>query len=94
MREEFVDTWKSAKASSPKLEFYNQIKHEFEPETYLGVVKFPDARKSLTRFRISCHNLYIERADIRPPLYQEKNVGALTAFSAKGSSLLRTKITY
>ena len=34
MREEFVDTWKTAKASSPKLEFYDQIKHEFEPETY------------------------------------------------------------
>jgi len=43
MREQFVDTWKTAKASSPKLEFYNQIKHEFETETYLGVVKFPDA---------------------------------------------------
>ena len=44
MREEFVDTLKSAKASSPKLEFYDQIKHDFEfdPETYLGVVKIPD----------------------------------------------------
>ena len=58
-----MDTWKSAKATSPKLEFYNQIKHDFEfdPETYLGVVKIANARKSLTRFRISCHNLYIER---------------------------------
>ena len=57
-------TRKSAKASLPKLEFYNKIKHDFEfdPETHLGVVKIPDARKSLTRFRISCHNLYIERS--------------------------------
>ena len=70
MREEFVDTWKSAKASSPKLEFYNQIKHDFEPETYLGVVKIPNARKSFkTRFRISCHDLdlYIERGRYETP---------------------------
>ena len=32
VREEFVNTWKSAKASSPKLKFYNLIKHDFEPE--------------------------------------------------------------
>ena len=69
MREEFVDTWKSAKASSPKLEFYNQIKHEFEPETYLGVVKFPDARKSLTRFRIilAATTCTLRGADTKPP---------------------------
>ena len=92
MREEFVNTWKSAKASSPKLEFYNLIKHDFESEAYIRMIKIPDVQKSLTRFHISCHNLYIERADIRPPLYQEKNVGALTAFPARGSSLLRTEI--
>ena len=38
--------------SLPKLEIYNEIKHELEPETYLGVVKFPDARKSLTSVRL------------------------------------------
>ena len=43
MREEFVDTWETAKASLLKLEFYNEIKRDFEPETYLGVVKIPDA---------------------------------------------------
>ena len=80
-----MDTWKSAKASSPKLEFYNQIKHDFEfdPETYLGVVKIPDARKSLTRFRItiSCHNLYIERGryEIREKCnFYPKNITDLT----------------
>ena len=63
-----MNTWKSAKASSPKLEFYNLIKHDFEPEAYLQMIKVPDFRKSLTRFRISCHNLYIERGSPTKPL--------------------------
>ena len=51
MTEEFVNTWKSAKALSPKLEFYNLIKHDFEPEAYLRMIKILDVRKSPTRFR-------------------------------------------
>ena len=45
MREEFVEMWKRAKSSSPKLEFYNMIKQDFTPETYLKVVKFQTRAK-------------------------------------------------
>ena len=68
MRGEFVEKWKSAKIASPKLEFYNRIKSEFGPEKYLNLVKCPDARKSLTRLRISAHNLYIEKGRYETPL--------------------------
>ena len=68
MRGEFVEKWKSAKIASPKLEFYNRIKSEFGPEKYLDLVKSPDARKSLTRLRISAHNLYIEKGRYETPL--------------------------
>ena len=68
MKEEFVDNWKQAKADSPKLEFYNKIKSEFGPEKYLTLVRDPEARKSLTRFRISAHNLFIERGRYETPI--------------------------
>ena len=67
MREEFVDKWKLAKSTSPKLEFYNSIKHDFGLEKYLCLVKTADARKSLTRLRISAHNLFIERGRYEIP---------------------------
>ena len=92
MREELVDTWKSAKASSPKLEFYNLIKHEFEPETYLGVVKIPDALKSLTRFRISCHNLYIERGRYETPLVAREHRWCTFCFFSKGLKPIEDEI--
>ena len=84
MREEFVNTWKSAKASSPKLEFYNSIKHDFEPEAYLRMIKIPDVRKSLTRFRISCHNLYIERGRYETPLVPREERWCTYCFFSKG----------
>jgi hypothetical protein len=54
MREEFVEVWKRGKASSPELDFYNEIKCEFTPEKYLSSVKIPDACKSLTRRSVHC----------------------------------------
>ena len=70
MREEFVEIWKQAKADSPKLEFYHKIKTEFGPgpEQYLTSVRNPEARKSLTRLRISAHNLFVERGRYENPL--------------------------
>ena len=68
MKEEFVDNWKQAKSDSPKLEFYNKIKTEFGPEKYLTLVRDQEARKSLTRLRISAHNLFIERGRYESPL--------------------------
>ena len=70
MREEFVEIWKQAKSDSPKLDFYNKIKTEFGPgpEQYLTFVRDPEARKSLTRLRISAHNLFVERGRYETPL--------------------------
>ena len=70
MREEFVEIWKQAKSDSPKLEFYHKIKTEFGPgpEQYLTSVRDPEARKSLTRLRISAHNLFVERGRYENPL--------------------------
>ena len=68
MRGEFVEMWRAVKSASPKLEFYNSLKKEFGLENYLNLVKCPDARKSLTRLRISAHNLYIERGRYETPL--------------------------
>ena len=80
MRGEFVEKWKSAKIASPKLEFYDRIKSEFGPEKYLDLVKCPDARKSLTRLRISAHNL--------SPLHKS-SIGL-----ADGKIRLRAKINF
>ena len=84
MREEFVELWKRAKASSPKLEFYNMVKQDFMPETYLKVLKIPDARKSLTRLRISCHNLYIERGRYEVPLVPRDKRWCLHCYFSQG----------
>ena len=39
-----------------------------KPEAYLQMIKISDVRKSLIRFRISCHNVYIERGRYATPL--------------------------
>ena len=69
-------------ASLPKLEFYNLIKHDFEPESYLRMIKVPDFRKSLTRFRISCHNL--ERGRYETPLVPREERWCTYCFFSKG----------
>ena len=84
MREEFVKNWKLAKESSPKLEFYSKIKNSFEPENYLSVIKLPDIRKSLTRFRISCHNLYIERGRYETPLVPREDRWCTYCYNTTG----------
>ena len=65
-----MDHWNRAKSNSPKLEFYHKLKNEFGPgsEKYLTLVNDPEARKSLTRLRISAHNLFIERGRYENPL--------------------------
>ena len=68
MRGEFVEKCRAVKSASPKLEFYFSLKKEFGLENYLNLVKCPDARRSLTRLRISAHNLYIERGRYETPL--------------------------
>ena len=44
-----------------KLRTYNTFKQIFKCEPYRNVVNFRDVRKSFTRFRVSAHDLAIER---------------------------------
>ena len=92
MREEFVSMRKLAKASSPKLNFYHQIKHEFLPEKYLSLVKIPEARNSLTRFRISSHNLFIERGRYETPIIPRENRWCLHCYFTTGVKTLEDEI--
>ena len=56
----FNEHWKSVKQESPKLEFYNSLKNNFGYESYLDLNNH-QFRKSLSKLRISAHNLFIER---------------------------------
>ena len=60
LRTEFINSWENAKKTSPKLTFYNTLKYEFGRENYLEIKKY-DHRSSITRLRISAHDLEIER---------------------------------
>ena len=72
IKEFFVNHWKSSINTSPKLEFYSRIKKEFLAEPYLSHIKIPSHRASVTRMRISAHNLYVERGRyVRPPIPRE-----------------------
>ena len=68
IRSTFVEHWKNDILNSPKLEFYSQIKSEFIAEPYLNHITNPEHRSSVTKFRISAHNLYIERGRYERPL--------------------------
>ena len=52
-----------------KLAFYKTFKVNFIYETYLTQVNNPNHRKSLTRLRISAHNLPIERGRYKNIVY-------------------------
>ena len=56
----FKTIWQCAKSSSPKLEFYNHIKSDFDKEPYLEHVNNFYDRANLTKLRISAHELQIE----------------------------------
>ena len=68
MRNCFVDNWRHDINNSPKLEFYSQLKSEFLAEPYLDHIKVSSHRSSVTRLRISAHNLFIERGRYERPL--------------------------
>ena len=60
-RTKFIELWKAAKSTSPKLQFYNSIKLSFSKEPYLDAIKNAHDRYHMTRLRISAHDLNIER---------------------------------
>ena len=87
-----MSMWELSKASSPKLNFYHQIKHEFLPEKYLSLVKISEARNSLTRFRISSHNLFIERGRYETPIIPRQNRQCLHCYFTTGVKTLEDEI--
>ncbi|KAL5258289.1 hypothetical protein ACHWQZ_G008954 [Mnemiopsis leidyi] len=56
----FKTNWEHQKSSSPKLSFYHKIKSSFGLEPYLESNNFK-LRYSTTQFRISAHDLQVER---------------------------------
>ena len=61
LTEHFIKCWKHEKSVSPKLSFYNACKGKFARESYLDLIKGFSRRYSTTKFRISSHDLEIER---------------------------------
>ena len=60
MKSHFKESWQNTKNTSPKMAFYNRVKHEFCKEKYLDHVNNYYDRANLTKLRISAHELQIE----------------------------------
>ena len=63
---QYWDRWQSQTVYirvCPILRTYRLFKTEIKLEPYLLMVKDPVTRRFLSRFRLSSHNLYIERTD-------------------------------
>ena len=61
LKTQYKILWYSAKKASPKLEFYHAHKSNFSKESYLDSITNFYHRSSLTKLRISSHDLSIER---------------------------------
>ena len=78
LKERFNKKWKADMTtqrrdeSNPKLRTYAKFKNNIEPEKYLKVIKDPDLRRALVKFRISAHNLHIEIGRYRPRQHRLK----------------------
>ena len=57
----YKQSWNSSINNSNRLEMYLRFKHEFNMEDYLDFIKEKKYRFALTRFRLSSHDLAIER---------------------------------
>ena len=62
-----IQNWLNKINSSNKLVFYNSIKHTYLPESYLTNVKNIGHRHILSKFRLSNHDLNIERGRYTKP---------------------------
>ena len=60
LKSKFKDSWTCTVTSSPKLEFYSQLKSNFIKESYLDNVANYIDRANITRIRISAHRLEVE----------------------------------
>ena len=75
----FIEKWHLRREqlnTCGKLDTYFTIKQNFGLEPYLTILKKFERRRSLTKFRISCHNLMIEKG--RYYKYQERIEFVLT----------------
>ena len=61
IRDQFMQHWCNHINNTPKLEYYSMFKTTFCFEKYLDCITNDYFRKSLTSFRVSAHNLEIER---------------------------------
>ena len=67
-------------------------KSEFQPEAYLQLISNHHHRASVTRLRISCHNLYVERGRYEKPLVPRENRHCLFCFSQSGLTSVETEL--
>lgn len=73
LRELFINQWNICLSESPKLDYYRTIKSSFCYESYLNLHNY-DYRTSLAKFRISAHNLFIERGRyLKSPLLSRED---------------------
>ena len=61
IRGQFLQHWCAQINNFSKLHYYAKFKSEFKFEKYLQVIENDKLRKTLTSFRVSAHNLEIER---------------------------------
>ena len=59
--DQYKQSWYSAINNSQRLISYCRFKHDFKLETYLDVIQDNKFKIALSRFRLSSHNLEIER---------------------------------
>ena len=60
MKQKYISHWNQTLQNSQKLSFYNTIKNNYSPSTYLDLTRKNPLRKTLVKLRISCHKLRIE----------------------------------
>ena len=61
IRDHFTQHWYANICNSSKLEYYCQFKTEFKMEKYVECISNDKLRSELAAFRLSAHNLAIER---------------------------------
>ena len=61
IRDHFTQHWFANISNSSKLEYYCQFKTEFKMEKYVECISNDKLRSELAAFRLSAHNLVIER---------------------------------
>ena len=60
-REMIKERWQCAKVSGKLAPIYSEVKKEYREESYISAVEYYKYRSAITKFRISAHNLPIEK---------------------------------